>query len=461
MGIEYQINPDCGYNANLTIKSEEDLLVTDKITGKKTYAPCTDEDVNLFIIETKRLCETIQHTINALKWCVDKHANVSRYFYIYQNITDLTADYLRLIHMLHKKIYISIYGGKYEDKIMTVFTEELEKVLNVFLSLAINKQQEEFFQNLENTDLPYFIQEIHADCRIPETAKNYLNYKEFESFYKKFIATGLKLTMALTLKNIQSIEADIQSLYRTRIFRSDHETLIIYLYIKKVYDESKLKEHLVHFSNKIKEHFRVRVMSPNIEELRKKLDETEQSYNNYNICKTWREYGGIEEEEMEKLAYELSRLQSSPNEFERLFQYQGEYNWLSEKISERSDIELQGDSFFAEWVDPNKLEEYLKFWIKAEIKTQEKWYIVWCIMKYTSHLIKEGQTKNNFVNRMNLMFPDCEKKCKIDSIRKLETKRNHNQYFSEWFPSDKDYSIAESLYKKLKDKGKYKKDFRL
>ena len=57
---------------------------------------------------------------------------------------------------------------------------------------------------------------------------------------------------------------------------------------------------------------------------------------------------------------------------------------------------------------------------------------------------------------MNLMFPEVEKKCVVDSFRKQETQLNHNRHFSEWLKdSDADYNIAKELYYKLKEKEKY------
>ena len=58
--------------------------------------------------------------------------------------------------------------------------------------------------------------------------------------------------------------------------------------------------------------------------------------------------------------------------------------------------------------------------------------------------------------RMNLMFPDAEKKCVVESFRKQETQKNHNHYFSEWLEgSDPDYHTAQDLYYKLAKRDGY------
>ena len=112
------------------------------------------------------------------------------------------------------------------------------------------------------------------------------------------------------------------------------------------------------------------------------------------------------------------------------------------------------------WVDPVKLENKLKFWIKGNIDTQQKWYIVWCLMKYTFHMVRDDQDKNAFAARMNQMFPDAEKKCISESFRKMETQMNHNKDFMQWYKdSDPDYNTAFDLHLKLKDEKEYKRDF--
>lgn len=81
-------------------------------------------------------------------------------------------------------------------------------------------------------------------------------------------------------------------------------------------------------------------------------------------------------------------------------------------------------------------------------------------MKYTFHIIKDDQDKKDFEKRMNLMFPDAQKKCISESFRKLETQMNHNLHFANWLmDSDPDYSLARELYEKLKVIEEYKRTF--
>ncbi len=102
----------------------------------------------------------------------------------------------------------------------------------------------------------------------------------------------------------------------------------------------------------------------------------------------------------------------------------------------------------------------LKFWIKGNITKQQDWYIVWCLMKYTFHMVRDDQDKAAFAARMNLMFPDAEKKCVVESFRKQETQKNHNRHFSEWLAeSDPDYHIAQELYYKLEKREDFMRSF--
>ena len=66
--------------------------------------------------------------------------------------------------------------------------------------------------------------------------------------------------------------------------------------------------------------------------------------------------------------------------------------WEAE-IARADDFERNSDSFFVNWVDHIKLEEKLRFWIKGNITSQQSWYIVWCLMKYTFHMVRDNQDK--------------------------------------------------------------------
>ena len=191
-------------------------------------------------------------------------------------------------------------------------------------------------------------------------------------------------------------------------------------------------------------------------------DDEEEKNPEVNSCTPCRSYTTIPsdtpvpEDEEEELVRTLVREQALPEDFETLFKYQGEHKMWEAEIARADDFERNSDSFFVNWVDSIKLEEKLKFWIKGNITSQQSWYIVWCLMKYTFHMVRDNQDKAAFAARMNLMFPDAEKKCVVESFRKQETQMNHNRPFDKWLKdSDPDYHTAQSLYEKLKKTEEY------
>ena len=444
-------NNDCGYNAELKIESEDDLLILDEATGVKKYTPVTQEDVTCFKREAEHLCKEILYAVDNFQRNIGKRKSLTYYYHIYQNLAEQLTDFLKFIHSLHKKVYISIYKS-YDDEFMAIYTAVLENILNEFQTFA--KKHAVYIQNVEEYEQIPGAKEIFEQCEKQNTPAGIM-FSEFETRYKNFISTGLELAMEKAITTIHEISNDFLALYRTRIFRTDHEAVIIYRYIKRIFDEQTLPSHLEHVAKVQKRHLRERRIDITTLSLQKVMNDIEGKYNNYTLCSDWFER---EEDEEEELVRTLVREQALPEDFETLFKYQGEHKMWEAEIARADEYERHGDPFFANWVDSVKLEEKLKFWIKGNIKSQQRWYIVWCLMKYTFHMVRDNQDKAAFAARMNLMFPDVEKKCVVESFRKLETQKNHNCHFSEWLEgSDPDYKIAQSLYEKLKKTEDYKR----
>jgi len=444
-------NNDCGYNAELKIESEDDLLILDEATGVKKYTPVTQEDVTCFKREAEHLCKEILYAVDNFQRNIGKRKSLTYYYHIYQNLAEQLTDFLKFIHSLHKKVYISIYKS-YDDEFMAIYTAVLENILNEFQTFA--KKHAVYIQNVEEYEQIPGAKEIFEQCEKQNTPAGIM-FSEFETRYKNFISIGLELAMEKAITTIHEISNDFLALYRTRIFRTDHEAVIIYRYIKRIFDEQTLPSHLEHVAKVQKRHLRERRIDITTLSLQKVMNDIEGKYNNYTLCSDWFER---EEDEEEELVRTLVREQASPEDFETLFKYQGEHKMWEAEIARADEYERHGDPFFANWVDSVKLEEKLKFWIKGNIKSQQRWYIVWCLMKYTFHMVRDNQDKAAFAARMNLMFPDAEKKCVVESFRKQETQKNHNHHFSEWLEgSDPDYKIAQSLYEKLKKTEDYKR----
>ena len=421
METEEQPFNDNRYVFLLKINSEEDLLVTDEATGEKKYTPVTKDDVDQFKREAEHLSKEIRHAMEDFQWKTEKRKDLTHYNHIYQNLAEQLTDFLEYIHTLHKKVYITIYKS-YDDELMAIYKEVLEKVLNDILDIA-HKHVNYF---LDVDDYGQFLSDnvIYAQYE-KLTAQTSAEFPHFIANLKVFISTGLKLALEKTIATITRIYNDFNDLCRTRFSRTDQEAVIIYHYIKRDFDEHILPAHLEHEAKVQKRHMESRRMGFTKVDLQKVMVETIDKYGNYKLCGDW--YNNINEEDEEELVHTLVREQASPEDFVKLFKYQGEYGKLEEKIAQADDYEHHGDSLFANWVDPFKLEKMLKFWIKGNMTKQQNWYIVWCLMKYTFHMVKEGKDKNAFAARMNLMFPDVEKKCVVDSFRKQETQKNHRK----------------------------------
>ena len=439
MAIEQLPKYYCDYNDLLKINTEDDLLVMDEATGVRKYIPITITDVNLFKREIEILCKELQHVIDDSKWFAVKHNRLTHYFCIYQTLTEYLTDFLETVHSLHKKVYISIYKC-YDDEIMQIFTESLEPIFREFQVIA--RKHLNFFPDLENYE------------QLPDA------FSLFKPCHENYISTGLTMSVKECLRLMDQISKDVLSIYQTRLKRSHHEGCIIYRHIKRMFDESFLSEHLHHVARVKKHHMESRRIGYNTESLRKDLDDTMGAYGNYKLCAYWNDNYIQDEEDMEEFVYILSKEKASPQEFENLFKYLGEYKMWEDEIAKADEYERHADSFFVNWVDPVKLENKLKFWIKGNIDTQQKWYIVWCLMKYTFHMVRDDQDKNAFAARMNQMFPDAEKKCISESFRKMETQLNHNKDFMQLYKdSDPYYNTAFDLHLKLKDEKEYKRDF--
>lgn len=313
-----------------------------------------------------------------------------------------------------------------------------------------------------DTDPTYFYQFPNEnDLRVlaGNNAK-VITYDIIQPCPKEMVSSGLKLSLDNLLTYIDQIKHTISALSHLEDFRSEHEKAIIYHYIKKQYDDNNLPQHIERVVKRRNKYFDVRRLDANKVSLSSKMDETVDKYNQNPLCLMWYENYFIDDSPEELLASGLCQKQALPDDFNKLFMFQGEFENLRNAIAKADEFERLGDSFFANWVDPVKLEEKLKFWIKVNIDTQQKWYIVWCLMKYTFHIIKDDQDKKDFEKRMNLMFPDAQKKCISESFRKLETQMNHNLHFANWLmDSDPDYSLARELYEKLKVIEEYKRTF--
>lgn len=122
------------------------------------------------------------------------------------------------------------------------------------------------------------------------------------------------MSLAETISTVTAICADFLALYRTRLFRTDHEAVIIYHYIKRIFDEGTLPDHLKH-EVKVKKHrMESRRIAITNDSLQKVMDGVEDKYNNYTLCSDWFER---EEDEEEELVRTLVRSRLCPRILKR------------------------------------------------------------------------------------------------------------------------------------------------
>lgn len=438
------------FNLLLKINTAGDLLLTDEDTGDQVYAPINANDVVIYKRETDHLFNEINHAISEIKYYSEKHIHIDYLFCIYQTLEKEMSDYLNLVHTLHKKMYISIYKN-YRDDILVIYREKLECALGDFEHLVCHPIE---------TDSAYFYKFPNVKDLSVQAGNNakVITYDMIRPCLKEMVSSGLKLSLDNVLTYIDQIKHTISALSHLEDFRSVHEKAIIYHYIKKQYDDNTLPKHLEKEVRKTQLYFEDRRMETNKANLSIHMNRIVDKYYSCSLCKLWYDNRYLDDSPEELLASGLCQKQALPDDFNKLFMFQGEFENLRNAIAKADEFERLGDSFFVNWVDPVKLENKLKYWIKGNIDTQQKWYIVWCLMKYTFRIIRDDQDKNAFAKRMNLMFPDVDKKCVVESFRKLETQLNHNCHFSEWLEnSDPDYNIGKGLYYKLKKMEEYKR----
>ena len=435
---------------DMKIASEEDLLTLDASTGKKTYRYFTPEDFRLFETETILMREEAQRTIDEINCHIDdRQLAFMCVFHVAPLFSASLDEYRQLVKDLCSRAYVTLYN--IYDAQMEQTWHQLSPTLTEFVTLEEKIQKS--------------LMDLAAPCSasaLEDIVGRHSSHKEesatsadYEGLKKRAVERVTE-SIRHVRRTAKEIEVAGAALCHTRELRSEAEEAIIYHYIKRQYEETQQDDHLARVAIRHLHYLDNRKAEADMRMLQRLLDRTEEQYERCPICKLWADWGYPQEEDTEAFAHELSQRAFEKEDFERLFMYQAEHRMLTEKISKRNAYENHSDSFFAPWVDPSKVEEFLKTWILVNVKKQEQWYIVWCLMKYSFDMIRENQDKNDFAERMESMFKDVEVKCVVNSFRRQEHKLNHNKHFSKWFKdTDPDYPIAESLFRKLKLKDRY------
>lgn len=436
---------------DVKIALEEDLLTLDASTGEKYYRPFTPEDFRRFETETIHVREEAQWIIDEINRHIGNRRTVLKYvFHVAQILSTSLDTYRQLVKYLRSKAYVTIYYI-YDKKVEQMWQDQLKPTLGEIVALG-EKIQTNLMDFTESCPASVFEKIVRASGPQEEPGMMPDDYEGLKTLAVKRMTESIRFVISIA----EEIEMWITDLCGTRKKRSAPEETVIYRYLQKEFEETRQDAHLARVEKRHWHYLDDRKAEADMSMLQRLLDRTEEQYERYPICKLWADWGYPQEEETEAFAHELSQRAFGKEDFERLFMYQAEHRMLTEKISKRNAYENHSDSFFAPWVDPSKVEEFLKSWIIVNVKKQEQWYVVWCLMKYSFDMIRENQDKNDFAERMESMFKDVEVKCVVNSFRRQENKLNHNKHFSKWFKdTDPDYPIAESLFRKLKMKERY------
>ena len=437
---------------DVKIASEEDLLTLDANTGEKFYRPFIPEDFQRFEAETIHVREVAQRAIDETQWDTGEPG---AFFKVLHHTNCILRT--RLVHyrnqvkVFRARAYVTLYN--IYDAQMEQLWHQLSPTLTELLAFG-EKTLKSLTDLVESCPASVFKKIVRASDPQEEPGMMPADYEGLKSLAVERMTESMRFVISLA----EEIEMWITDLCGTQKVRSAPEEAIIYRFLQKEFEETRQDAHLARVEKRHWHYLDDRKAEADMSMLQRLLDRTEEEYERYPICKLWADWGYPQEEETEAFAHELSQRAFGKEDFERLFMYQAEHRMLTEKISKRNAYENHSDSFFAPWLDPSKVEEFLKPWITVNVKKQEQWYIVWCLMKYSFDMIRENQDKNDFAERMESMFKDVEVKCVVNSFRRQENKLNHNKHFSKWFKdTDPDYPIAESLFRKLKLKDRYRR----
>ena len=437
---------------DMKIASEEDLLTLDANTGEKFYRPFIPEDFQRFEAETIHVREVAQRAIDETRWDTGEPG---AFFKVLHHTNCILRT--RLVHYRNQvkdfraRAYVTLYN--IYDAQMEQLWHQLSPTLTELLAFG-EKTLKSLTDLVESCPASVFKKIVRASDPQEEPGMMPADYEDLKSLAVERMTESMRFVISLA----EEIEMWITDLCGTQKVRSAPEEAIIYRFLQKEFEETRQDAHLARVEKRHWHYLDDRKAEADMSMLQRLLDRTEEEYERYPICKLWADWGYPQEEETEAFAHELSQRAFGKEDFERLFMYQAEHRMLTEKISKRNAYENHSDSFFAPWLDPSKVEEFLKPWIMVNVKKQEQWYIVWCLMKYSFDMIRENQDKNDFAERMESMFKDVEVKCVVNSFRRQENKLNHNKHFSKWFKdTDPDYPIAESLFRKLKMKERYRR----
>ena len=346
----------------MKIASEEDLLTLDASTSENIYRPFTPEDFRDFETETIHVRGVAQRAIDETRWDTgEPGTNFGILSHTNCILRTRLVNYRNQVKDFRTRAYVTLYN--IYDAQMEQLWHQLSPTLTELLTFG-EKTLKSLTDLAESCPASVFKKIVRASDPQEELSMMPADYEGLKSLAVERMTESMRFVFSMA----EEIEMWITDLCGTRKKRSAPEEAIIYRFLQKEFEETRQDGHLARVEKRHWHYLDDRKAEADMSMLQRLLDRTEEQYERYPICKLWADWGYPQEEETEAFAHELSQRAFGKEDFERLFMYQAEHRMLTEKISKRNAYENHSDSFFAPWLDPSKVEEFLKPWIMVNVK---------------------------------------------------------------------------------------------
>lgn len=431
----------------------------------------------IFASQMDRLKVTVDYTIGALRdvidtdktvlkiWglCINLMSDILSMFSYVKQLGDARKSSLEYDFYNEIRNYVDEMNNRLTALKQVCFVDKEKELLyyafnhhnNIDIMRGINRNMREYIVNLEkedNNDYEFLKRywELHKELRKKYTYEQEFNY--FLEYTEADVITQLS-SLPVYLETLIDL---LKELTMLQYERSEKDLLLIYEKERNEYEKNVFANKWTGYLSQLKKTtFRFKPMTSS---------SLQDVY--YELCKTLQELplGKVyldDYDTEEKRAYEYNRLQRRHKDWELFFYTSLKYEYLCELINQKIEEENGRDPEFKSWVDLIKLEKYLFAWIKANIQEQYQWTAVICIF-HELGLLRNTCNPETLCNRLNILFPDADKPCKWESIRKdigkkWDSNKECNKPVSTWSESNRLRPLAIVLYKKMSDKAKYTK----
>lgn len=393
------------------------------------------------------LAKTTQHASEELKWYVETLPLNTIIYSIYRNL-NVEMDFCivslkHLIEALHCNITYDYYNE------FCNVAEVLEDNLAAFCNIEINRKK--LIDLLPECDEMW----KKMTCSENEEAKTVAE-RELED--SKIFHKDLERIQMLVQLHIRGLIQIIDDVRKYRFYRKDEELEIIYNYhlhkyrteifprVWEKFRQSKL-DHDFKYHSEIKSVHWVEVKNT--------------MWHKFTATKLGELYSNNYMDGVVVLANKICRENVPAEMLNDYFYNICLQDALDDEIISLREQEMNADPDFRMWVDLVKLKDFLWAWIKVNIKNKYQWAVVICVF-HELRLLREDCTPNKLAIRLNALFPEAEKECTIESVRKFvgnkwDKEKECNQPINTWSENNSIRPLAMDLLNKMSDKGKYRK----